>query len=205
MSETSREIAWRSPLAGHVTPGRHGNPDAAVPGVRLEVVSGHEVVRVSPFRGKRNPASAAIRKLTGMALPAVGKSAAKGDYAVAWFALEAWVVMAPGEGRGALAARLQRALKSSAAVVDQTHGTTGIRVSGHNARDLLAKGVAVDLDPLAFPVGACAATQMEHMGVHLRRTDEDEFEILAPTSMVASLWHFLCEMALEFGFESDLA
>ena len=205
MSATDGEMVWRSPLAGHVKEGRQGDPDAAVPGVTLGVVTGRDVVRISPFQGKRNPASAALRKLAGTALPAVGKSSRKGDHAVAWYALEAWIVMAPGKGRGELAGRLQRALKTSAAVVDQTHGITGIRVSGHNARDLLSKGVAVDLDPVAFPVGACAATQMEHVSVHLRRTGDDAYELLTPTSTVASFWHFLTDMALEFGFEADWA
>ena len=162
MSET--EIMWRSPLAGEVVPGRYGNPDVSPPGVTLSVVTGRDVVRIAPFAGQRNPAGAALRKVCNLALPAVGKSSAKGDTVVAWAALEAWVVMAPGDGRGALYGKLEKALNSTCAVIDHTHGVVGIRVAGSKARDVLAKGCAVDLDPALFPVGACAATQMEHMG-----------------------------------------
>lgn len=202
MSETEQEISWKSPLDGHVTAGRFGNPDVPLPGIVLNVVTGRDVVRVSPFRDKRTSASAALRKLAKIALPAVGKSTVKQDYTVAWFALDAWIIMMRGEGRGGLAGKLQKSMRTSAAVVDQSHGVTAISVSGHKCRALLAKGCAIDLDPAMFPVGACAATQMEHVGVHLRRCGEDEYEILAPTSMVASLWHFLTEMALEFGYDA---
>lgn len=199
MSET--EIMWRSPLAGEVVPGRYGNPDVSSPGVTLSVVTGRDVVRIAPYSGQRNPASAALRKVCNMALPAVGKSSAKGDTVVAWAALEAWVVMAPGEGRGTLYGKLEKALSSACAVIDHTHGVVGIRVTGPRSRDVLAKGCAVDLDPALFPVGACAATQMEHMGIHLRCAGEDDYELLVPTSQCGSFWHFLTEMALEFGFE----
>lgn len=199
MSET--ELKWRSPLEGVAVPGRYGNPEVAAPGVTLRVITGRDVVRISPFAGQRNPASAALRKVCNMALPAVGKSSAKAGIVVAWTALEAWVVMAPGEGRGALYGKLERALKTSCAVVDHTHGVVGILVSGPRSRDLLAKGCSIDLEPSLFAVRACAATQMEHMGVHLRRAGEDDYELLVPTSQCGSFWHFLTEMALEFGFE----
>ncbi len=196
-------MTWRSPLEREAVPGRYGNPEVSVPGVTLRVVNGRDIVRISPFAGKRDPASAALRKVCKMALPAVGKSSAKDGYVVAWAGLEAWMVMAPGKGRGGLYAKLARSLRTSCAVVDHTHGVTGIDVSGERARDLLAKGCAVDLDPALFAVGACAATQMEHMGIHLRRTGEDAYQVLAPTSQVGSFWHFFTEMALEFGYEVE--
>ena len=195
------EILWRSPLEGVAVPGRYGNPDVSTPGVTLRVVSGRDVVRVSPFAGQRNAASVALRKTCKMALPAVGKSSSKDGVVTAWAALEAWMVMASGKGRGALHGKLERALGASCAVVDHTHGVVGIHISGAKARDLLAKGCSIDLEPSLFPVGACAATQMEHMGVHLRRAGEDDYELLVPTSQCGSFWHFLTEMALEFGFD----
>ena len=196
-------MIWRSPLEGIAVPGRYGNPDVSAPGVTLSVLTGRDIVRISPFAGKRSEVGAALRKICKMALPPVGKSSAKDGTTLAWAGLDAWMVIAPGKGRGDLYGKLARALHTSCAVVDHTHGVTGILVSGHKARDLLAKGCAVDLDPSLFAAGACAATQMEHMGIHLRRTGEDAYELLAPTSQVGSFWHFLTEMALEFGFEVE--
>ncbi len=201
MSET--DLKWRSPLDGVAVPGRYGNPEVAAPGVTLKVITGRDVVRISPFAGQRNPASAALRKVCNMALSTVGKSSTKAGTVVAWAALEAWVVMAPGEGRGAFFGKLDRALRATCAVVDHTHGVVGIHVSGPKSRALLAKGCSIDLEPSLFAVGACAATQMEHMGVHLRRAGEDDYELLVPTSQCGSFWHFLTEMALEFGFEVE--
>ena len=201
MSGTDRLTAPRSPLSGHAIAGRYGNPDAEMPGIKLTVLSGCEVVRVSPFAGQKTAASAAVRKVCGVALPAVGKSTAKAGYVAAWAAMEAWYVSGPGEGRGELHAQLEKALGATAAVVDQTHGVTGIRVDGPKSRDLLAKGCPIDLDPDVFAQGACAATQMEHNGVHLRRAGKNVYELHVPTSQAVSFWHFLCEMALEFGYE----
>ena len=194
-------MTWRSPLAGDAIPIRRGNPAVPLPGVILAVIVGRDLVRVAPFAGQRKATSDILRALCKLVLPPVGKSSAKNGNVVAWAAMDAWLVMAPGTGRGELYGRLAKPLRSCAAVVDHTHGVTGIRVSGPKARDLLAKGCAVDLDPMLFAVGACAATQMEHTGVHLRRAGTDEYELLVPTSQVASFWHFFTEMALEFGYE----
>lgn len=199
MSET--EIIWRSPLAGAAVPGRYGNPDVPAPGIALTVITARDIVRIAPFTGKRTQANRALRKLCRLALPAVGKASAHGGFTLAWAALDAWLAMAPGTGRGDLYGRLSDTLGGSAAIVDQTHGLTAIAVSGRHVRDLLAKGTGVDLRPASFAADACAATQMEHTAVHLRCTGEDAFELLVPTSQAASFWHFLTEMALEFGFE----
>lgn len=182
-------------------PGRYGNPDVPTPGIALTVITARDIVRIAPFAGKRTEANRALRKVCRLALPAVGKASARGEFTAAWAALEAWLVMAPGTGRGDLHGRLADALSASAALVDQTHGLAAIAVSGAHARDLLAKGTGVDLRPASFGPDACAATQMEHTAVHLRCLSENAFELLVPTSQAVSFWHFLTEMALEFGYE----
>ena len=201
MSALDYDLKPRSPLAGHVTSGRHGNPAAETPGVRLGELEPREIVRVCPLQGKKQDTNAAVRKVCELTLPAIGKSVEKDGVVVAWAALDAWIVTAPAPGRGALYQTLDEQCRGLAAVTDQSHGLTGFVVSGPNCRDVLAKGCAVDLDPAQFPVGACAATQMEHIPVHLRHADDDAFELLVPTSYALSFWEFIAEMALEFGYE----
>ena len=202
MSALDFDLKPRSPLAGHVTPGRHGNPAADTPGVEIREIEPREIVRVCPFQGKKQDTNSAVRKVCELALPAVGKSVEKDGVVVAWAALDAWIVTAPAPGRGALYQTLDERCHGLAAVTDQSHGLTGFVISGPMCRDVLAKGCAVDLDPAKFLVAACAATQMEHVSVHLRRSAEDVFELLVPTSYAVSFWEFLTEMALEFGFET---
>ena len=201
MSALDYDLKPRSPLAGHVTAGRHGNPAPDAPGVEIRETEPREIVRVCPFQGKKQDTNAAVRQVCELALPAIGKSVEKDGVVVAWAALDAWIVTAAAPGRGVLYQTLDEQCRGLAAVTDQSHGLTGFAISGSRCRDVLAKGCAVDLDPAQFPMTACAATQMEHISVHLRRSGEDAFELLVPTSYALSFWEFLTEMALEFGYE----
>jgi sarcosine oxidase subunit gamma len=45
-----------------------------------------------------------------------------------------------------------------AAIVDQSHGRTLLRVTGPRVRDALAKGLAIDLHPREFKTGYAAVT-----------------------------------------------
>ena len=57
-------------------------------------------------------------------------------------------------------------LAAHAAIVDQSHGRTILRVTGPKVRDALAKGVPVDLHPRAFTDG----THRRHARVSHRRS-----------------------------------
>lgn len=201
LSALDYDLKPRSLLDGHVTSGRHGNPAPDEPGVEITEIEPREIVRVCPFQGKKQDTNSAVRKVCELTLPAIGKSVEKDGVVVAWAALDAWIVTAPAPGRGALYQTLDQECRGLAAVTDQSHGLTGFSISGPACRDVLAKGCAVDLDSAQFPVAACAATQMEHISVHLRRSGENAFELLVPTSYGLSFWEFLTEMALEFGYQ----
>ncbi len=183
-------------------PGQHGDPDAALPGVLIEIVDGLDIVRVCPFAGKRRAAGAAVRKACGVGLPPAGKSVSKSASVIAWVAPEAWCILTPGPGTGALYRDLRKALRATAAVTDQSHAFCVIRVSGLQAPSLLMKECAVDLDETVFAVGTCSATRMAHVNVHLRRGDNGIFELLAPVSYAASFVEWLSEASLEFGYQA---
>jgi len=91
----------------------------------------------------------------------------------------------------ALAARLP-----DVAVSDQSHGRVRIAVAGNKAAAMLAKGTALDLESLA--VGASATTLVGPLGVHVTRTDETSYELMALRSFAAALWHDLEAMAAEY-------
>ncbi len=89
-------------------------------------------------------------------------------------------------------------LKPKADIVDQSHGRVRILLRGPNARRVLAKGTALDLDPDVFPVGAAAPTLVGHIGAHITRVEADAFELLVLRGFAESLWHDLEQMSLEF-------
>jgi sarcosine oxidase subunit gamma len=74
---------------------------------------------------------------------------------------------------------LRDALTGLASVSDQSGGYRVWRLAGPDARRLLQRGVAIDLDPAAFGAGAAAATQIAHIGVIVWQVDA------APTYDVA--------------------
>lgn len=97
----------------------------------------------------------------------------------------------PPEDLAALGARLP-----DVAISDQSHGRVRIAVAGGKAAAMLAKGTAVDL--AALPLGESVATLVGHLGVHLTRTGEAEFELLVLRSFATALWHDLEAMAAEY-------
>lgn len=82
--------------------------------------------------------------------------------------------------------------------VDQSHGRTGIKVSGPGAVKMLAKGVAVDLDLSTFAPGSSTNTLIGHISVHLTRTAPEVFDILVLRGFAVSLWEELELLSGEF-------
>jgi heterotetrameric sarcosine oxidase gamma subunit len=94
-------------------------------------------------------------------------------------------------------------------VSDQSDARCLIAIAGPCVRDALAKLVSVDLDQVAFPVGAVAATVMEHTNVTIWRTadgtDGPRYLVLCLTSFAGSVWHAIGEAGAEFGVDRGAA
>ena len=89
-----------------------------------------------------------------------------------------------------------------APVTEQSDGRALIGLAGRKARDVLAKGLALDLHPLAFGVGDAALCQIDHIAVHIWQTDETpSYEIAVFRGFARSFWRFLTEAAAEFSYE----
>jgi sarcosine oxidase subunit gamma len=89
-------------------------------------------------------------------------------------------------------------LEPKADCVDQSHGRVRIRVSGAKVEQMLAKGTAVDLAPIAFPLGHATTTLIGHVAAHITRTDSESFEIIVLRGFAESLWDDLETMGREF-------
>jgi heterotetrameric sarcosine oxidase gamma subunit len=169
-----------SPLKDVVRAGRYG-ADKGAAGVTLSVVHSLSLVMVIARKGKAKTVKdglAAMRRATVM-----------------WAGPDQYYV------KGAEAAALKKKLGDGASIIDQSHGRVTLRISGPKARALLAKGTPVDLHDSEFPIGKSAVTQMAHVGVHLTRTGNDEFELSVFRGFSESFWEWLAEQALEFGYQ----
>lgn len=90
---------------------------------------------------------------------------------------------------------------AGALLTDVSHGRAIVRVSGGAARDLLAKGCALDLHPRAFEKGRCAQTSVAKTNILLHYVEESIFDIYVGRSYALYFWEWLTISAWEFGYE----
>lgn len=102
--------------------------------------------------------------------------------------------------------QLTAALGSSASVFNQTSGRSVFRLSGPNARDILAKGVLLDLHPEAFGPESACSTSVAHMAVTFWQIDDiPTYEFSVFTSFAESLWEWIVNSGREFGLDTEFS
>lgn len=191
------DILRTGPLEGYARPGRHGAASglarltlAERRGLRLLLIRGH-ADRPAFFQG--------VREALGLDLPPEPNTSSADDRgALLWLGPDEWLhVGHPGAGAAdALAA-------CASAVVDVSHGRAVMRIAGPHAADALAKGLPLDLRPHAFPAGCCAQSVMARCNVLVHRLDDTPaYDVFVMRSYGRSVWHFLCEAAAEYGYET---
>jgi heterotetrameric sarcosine oxidase gamma subunit len=175
----------RSPLHGLAVPGRFGAlADAA--GVIIEERT-MALASVTARRGQADALTNAVSKSYNLALPAGARQ---------------WIAGMEGIAPTDFIAHLRSSLGTFAAITDQCDSRLILRVTGPRVRDVLAKGVPIDLHRSAFKVDDVAVTLVAHIGVQIDLIDNGPtFQLMAPRSMAGSLWSWLCASAAEFGYD----
>ncbi|MGE0025123.1 MAG: sarcosine oxidase subunit gamma [Hyphomicrobium sp.] len=153
----------------------------------------------APARGKKDAVHAAIQAAYGASLPH-GPARVEGkSIAFMWAGPDLWLAVAERGGDRDLAAELEGVLAGIASVVDQSDGRVVVRISGARARDVLAKGVPIDLHPRAFKPGGVAITHASHIGIILWQVDDaPTYECAMFRSYADSFAHWLFESAAEY-------
>lgn len=72
---------------------------------------------------------------------------------------------------------------------------------GGAAREVLERGIALDLHPTVFAVGHFAQTGLHHVPVLLERVGEQRYALYVPTTWAVSVWEWLADAALPFGYD----
>jgi methylglutamate dehydrogenase subunit D len=195
----SRGLTRRPALS--LRQGRYGADRPRGPGVILALRHPVSIVTVIARKGKAEAASEAMNTGFGLGFPPAGTSRSNGALALHWCGFEQWYAVADGFAEGALYEQLRERLAGFASVSDQSHGRVILHVEGPNARDVLAKGTAVDFHPRVFGPGRSAVTQMAHVSVHVAQVGPDAFELSLFRGFAESFWEWLGEMSGEFGYE----
>jgi len=181
----------RSVFAGLCVPGRHGRAEGPA-GVTVSERTGLAIASVLVRRGCEAQLADAVSARFGLALPTAPTRAAAGDVAFLWTGPGQWLAIAEPAAAAGFVAGLATALDGAASVADQSHGRGVLRLAGPRLRDVLAKGVAVDLHPRAFGPGQVTATYCAHLDVLLWQLDDvPTFEIAVARGFAGSFWHWL--------------
>lgn len=83
------------------------------------------------------------------------------------------------------------------AIINLTDSHTLFELSGDRVRDVLRKGLPIDLHPTVFPEGSMAISAIEGIRVALVRNGS-QYDLLCPRSFTDSMRHWLFDAALEF-------
>jgi heterotetrameric sarcosine oxidase gamma subunit len=196
----SSQLAPMSALYGLALPGRYGKTDGAA-GVIIAERANLGLATVACRKGQREGLRASVREAYGVDLPE-GSTVARGkEVSFVGTGPGQWLAVSESMANEALAGDLTAKLKGLASIVDQSDGRAVVRLSGSRARDVLAKGLAIDLDPRVFPEDGAVTSTISHMGVQLWQDDPQSYDIVLFRSVAESFWRWLTASAAEFGYE----
>lgn len=105
-----------------------------------------------------------------------------------------WLLVGDADAVGTATDRIETAFRDEemALVLNVSHGSTALRLSGAQAIDRLAAYCPIDLHPDAFPTGSATRTRFGDIGVFLARIhDRPSFWLVADQSYAAYVTHLL--------------
>ena len=131
-------------------------------------------------------------------LPSFGRVAIARDTLALCVRPERWLLLAPPASPDVTASLWQRACEGVAAAVDLSSGLVALHLDGPHAREALARGCRLDLDPDVFPAGHAAATIIAQVSTILAAVPAGML-ILTPTSTARHFQAWLARAARPFG------
>jgi sarcosine oxidase, subunit gamma len=156
-------------------------------------------LRADPDGAAASRASAIL----GLELPTAPSTYVSNDTLTAiWMGPDEWLIAAGTRSAAELEAQLRAAVaEHGGAAVDVSAQRTTLRLSGPDAREVLAKGCSLDLHPKVFTKGTAAQTMLGLAGVVLIALNDagTDYGILARSSFARYLADWLIDAAEEFG------
>lgn len=151
------------------------------------------------FKDKKDQVKAAIRERYGVDLPDTPQRVEGKDIAFIWAGPDQWIAIAEREQNRDIEVELKPLLDGLSSVVDQSDARAVVQISGPRARNVLAKGVPIDLHPRAFKANNVAITHASHIGIIFWQIDDaPTYQIAMFRSFADSFAHWLLESSAEF-------
>lgn len=185
---------------GHFEAGRHGSAKGAA-GVTMAEVTGRDLVQVGAWPETVTAVAGELAGMLGFPAPAPRGPAVRAGDRTAFFVGpdKIWVTASYADTLGAKLGKLWPT--SKAVITELGHSRTIIRVSGPCARDLIARFLAVDLDPAVFPAGRVTAAGLHGLGVTLHHVSDGTYDLYLPRTFALSLFEGIVEVAEQWGVE----
>ena len=187
----------RSPLA-HIVSDGQGSIERSNVRIVERPDTGKVILRGEP---KEAGFLAAVRGAIELDLPlAPNTSSETPPVSALWLGPDEWMLVCAPGSETAVSAALQDSLNNHhASVVDVSDARTVLQIIGTGARDILAKGCALDLHPRAFGFGDVAQTMLAKASIILHQTSDENdeegpvFDIYVARSFADYLWRWLSD------------
>ncbi|WP_272006660.1 sarcosine oxidase subunit gamma [Roseovarius sp. ZX-A-9] len=150
--------------------------------MRLTEVDAGTITSLSPYKGRDDALSDALKAAHGMALPAPNRATGKDGNRAIWFGQRQALLLGPAP---------DAALSEHAALTDQSDAWAVIRLTGPGSADVLARLVPLDLRDGHFRAGHTARTDLMHMHASLTRISAQAWQIMVFRSFAQTLAHEL--------------
>ena len=175
-------------------------PLVDVDGLKLVARQNTTSIQVLAFKNQHAATAKALSKALGVeASTAPGVCNAKDNTQVTWNGPNQWMVISEGDDADSLLATIKKAVGEKAAVVDQSHGRVGLRLSGENARYVMQKICAIDLHERSFSAGSSAQTMVAHIGALVIQVDDQpSYDMFVNRSFARSFAHSVEHACAEF-------
>jgi methylglutamate dehydrogenase subunit D len=193
-------LTARAALGLLAQPGHYGNL-AAEPGLVISERRDLGMASIMARKGQTTALSAAAEAAFGAALPQTPRRVEGNGIAFVWAGPERWLALAHHRSSEDLARLLSGVVAAMAAITAQGDGRAVFRLGGPSARDVLAKGLAIDLHPRAFRPGDTAVTAALHLEVQIWQCDDrPTYEIALFRGFARSFWLWLAQAASPYGY-----
>src|SRR5512143_2277140 len=156
-ASVSSPLKAKSALAGVAVPGRYGRSHGEA-GVVITERIGLRLATVAARKGKTDALKQAVAAAYGVDLPGSSRVAQGAEISFIGYGPGQWLAVSERRANEALARDLSARLAGFASISDQSGGRTVLRLSGPHARDVLAKGLPIDLDSRVFPLGSAVTS-----------------------------------------------
>ena len=184
----------RSVLAGVVQPRSARTADAPL---TLGEAPGFALLQATAFPGAVNELARIAQGLLGADLPLkVGVATRAAQHTLFKIGPESFWIVGPA---GAWEAALRDAVPGEVgSVLSLSHGRTRLFIEGAASREVLCRGIGIDLHPEVFRTDAFALTELVHTPVLLHRCAAHRYELYVLTTYAEWVWDWLADAALPF-------